>query len=90
MEIKLSECDKVAIDNRNHFLHAKGIIKISNKGKAPDPDLNNLHSISLTMIKLVYLLILKKIDYKGFAVNPEKRYGLSSNSSVDDEWFLEI
>lgn len=90
MGINLSNCDKVAIDNRNNFLHAKGCVKISGKGNARDPGLNELYPISLTLIKLFYLLILKKTGYKGFAINPERRYGHPPNNPVTDEWFLDL
>ncbi len=90
MGINPSNCDKVAIDNRNSFLHAKGCVSISGKGKDRNPGLNELYAILLTIIKLFYLLIVKKIGYKGSAINPERRYGHPPNNPVTDGWFLDL
>ncbi|PZF71573.1 hypothetical protein [Taibaiella soli] len=68
LNYKLSEEEKKCISNRNNFLHGRMPVDHRKNEKA----FLELHYISIMLHRLLYILILKVIGYKGYIKNYPK------------------
>ncbi|MCG8531908.1 MAG: hypothetical protein MI749_14775, partial [Desulfovibrionales bacterium] len=82
----LSKDEYKCIDNRNKFLHGSLPVNERNENEA----FRELYHISLTIHKLVYVLILKTAGYEGYIINYPKLHQHITERDMDQELFVKI
>jgi len=82
----LSKDEYKCIDNRNRFLH--GSLPVNERDE--DEAFRELYHISMTIHKLIYVLILKASEFNGFIINYPKLHQHITGRTIDEELFVEI
>ncbi|MEP0711206.1 hypothetical protein [Algoriphagus sp.] len=82
----LSSDEFKCIDNRNRFLH--GSLPVDERNH--DEAFSELYHISLTIHKLIYILILKAAKFEGYIINYPKLHQHITGRNIDQELFVEI
>ncbi|NLM18888.1 MAG: hypothetical protein GX217_02550 [Clostridiaceae bacterium] len=82
----LSKDEYKCIDNRNRFLH--GSLPVNERDE--DEAFRELYHISMTIHRLIYVLILKASEFNGFIINYPKLHQHITGRPIDEELFIEI
>ena len=82
----LSSIEIKCIDNRNRFLHGSLPVKTNDE----DENFKELYFNSITIHKLIYILILKLIGFDGHIINYPKLHEDVTGKPVDEPLFLKI
>lgn len=82
----ISEDEFNCINNRNSFLHGRLPVNESNEEEV----FGELYHISLTLHKLLYVLLLKMAGYNGYIVNYPKLHSYITGRTVNEELFIKI
>ncbi len=87
LDYNLSEEEEKCISNRNEFLHGRMPVDHRKNEKA----FLELHYISIMLHRLLYILILKTIGYKGYINNyPKIHEHITGSEQTDDDVLLLI
>jgi hypothetical protein len=82
----LSTDEYKCIDNRNRFLH--GSLPVNERDE--DEAFRELYHISMTIHKLIYVLILKASEFNGFIINYPKLHQHITGRNIDEDLLIEI
>jgi hypothetical protein len=74
------------IDNRDRFLHGSLPVKSNDE----DENFKELYFNSITIHKLIYILILKLIGFEGYIINYPKLHEEVTGKPLDESLFLKI
>lgn len=83
---ELSKDEFKCVDNRNKFLH--GSLPI--KGRDEDKVFRELYHISMTIHKLIYILLFKMIGYEGYIINYPKLHANITGKTITEELLIKI
>lgn len=82
----LNQQEIKCIDNRNKFLHGSLPVKSNDE----DENFKELYFNSVTIHKLIYILILKLIGFEGYIINYPKLHEQTTGESLSEELFIKI
>lgn len=82
----LSSEEYRCIDNRNKFLHGSIPVKSNDTNVL----FNQLYYISLTIHRLLYILVFKYVGFDGYIINYLKLHEHMTNRNCNEEGFLKI
>lgn len=82
----LNSIEIKCIDNRNRFLHGSLPVKSNDE----DENFKELYFNSITIHKLIYILILKLIGFEGYIINYPKLHEQLTGKHFDEALFLKI
>jgi hypothetical protein len=83
---ELSKDEYKCVDGRNKFLH--GSLPVNERDE--DEVFQELYHISLTLHKLVYVLMLKAAGFEGFIINYPKMHAYITRRTVEQHLFIAI
>lgn len=82
----LNQLEIKCIDNRNKFLHGSLPVKSNDE----DENFKELYLNSITIHKLIYILILKLIGFEGYIINYPKLHEQTTGKPLKEELFIKI
>lgn len=83
---ELSKDEYKCVDGRNKFLH--GSLPVNERNE--DEAFKELYHISLTLHKLIYVLVLKAVAFEGFIINYPKMHANITGRKVGQDLFIKI
>ncbi len=82
----LSKDEFKCVDNRNKFLHGSLPVDERNEDKA----FKELYHISMTIHKLLYVLVFRIIDYEGYIINYPMMHTNITGRHLEEELLIKI
>ncbi len=83
---ELNKDEFKCVGNRNQFLH--GSLPINERNE--DEAFRELYHISLTIHKLIYILLFKMVGYNGYIINYPRLHIHITNRTIDEDLFIKI
>jgi hypothetical protein len=83
---ELNKDEFKCVDNRNQFLH--GSLPINERNE--DEAFRELYHISLTIHKLIYILLFKMVGYDGYIINYPRMHTHITGRKIDEDLLIKI
>lgn len=83
---ELNKDEFKCVDNRNQFLH--GSLPINERNE--DEAFRELYHISLTIHKLIYILLFKMVGYDGYIINYPRMHTHITGRKIEEDLLIKI